>query len=123
MAEYGKLHDYALELEKSNEGTTTEVVVDDDNADKIPNFKAFYVCFKACKEGWKDGCRPMIGIDGCLLKHRCKGQSLAAVGRDGKNQMFAIAWPIVDLETKKTWKWFLEHLVSDLKIADKGQGL
>lgn len=54
-AEYGKLHDYALELKHVDDHTTIQVLVDDKNPEKISYFKAFYVCFAACKEGWKDG--------------------------------------------------------------------
>ena len=50
------------------------------------------------KAGWKSGCRPIIGLDGCFLKTVCGGQLLSAVGRDGNNQMFPIAHSIVEIE-------------------------
>lgn len=61
------------------------------------------MCLDACKNGWKAGCRPIIGVDGCFLKEVCKVQLLVALGRDGDNQMFPIAWGAVQLETKATW--------------------
>ncbi|MBA0716107.1 hypothetical protein Golax_014972 [Gossypium laxum] len=33
-----------------------------------PHFKRFYVCFEALKRGRKEGCRPILGLDGCFLK-------------------------------------------------------
>lgn len=49
-----------------------------------------------------------------------KGQLLVAVGRDGNNHMFPIAWAIVDKETTETWTWFFQYLSTDLCI---GEGL
>ena len=36
-----------------------------------------------------------------FLKGLMKGQSLVAVGRDENNQMFPIAWLVVDKETNR----------------------
>nr|GMD97534.1 uncharacterized protein LOC109154411 [Ipomoea batatas] len=45
------------------------------------------------------------------------GQLLSAVGLDGDNCMFPIAFAIVEGELKESWTWFLEQLDSDLNIA------
>ncbi|XP_057246807.1 uncharacterized protein LOC130589543 [Beta vulgaris subsp. vulgaris] len=42
------------------------------------------------------------------------GQLLVAVGRDGNNQMFPIAWAVMEVESTESWTWFLELLASDL---------
>lgn len=65
-----------------------------------------------------EGCRNIIGLDGCFLKGVCKGQLLCAVGRDGNNQMFPIAWAVVSVENKENWGWFLNLLKYDLAIGD-----
>lgn len=39
-----------------------------------------------------------------------------AVSKNGNNQIFHIAWAIVDLETKVTLKWFIRVLKYDLKF-------
>ena len=39
-------------------------------------------------------------MDECFLKGECKGQVLCAVGKDGNNDMFPIAWAIIDMEDK-----------------------
>ena len=56
----------------------------------------FYVCFHAFKQGWLEGCRNIIGFDGCFLKGAFKGELLVAVGKNGNNQMYPIAWAVVD---------------------------
>ena len=68
--------------------------------------------------GWLAGCRPIIGIDDCFLKGVCKGQLLVAVGKDADEQMFPIAWGVIDKETKRNWAWFLQWLVKELDLGD-----
>ncbi|GJR50451.1 zf-CCHC domain-containing protein [Tanacetum coccineum] len=50
---------------------------------------------KSVKDGWLAGCRKVIGLDGCFLKHTCRGELLVAMGRDANNQMYPIAWAVV----------------------------
>ncbi|GKB11705.1 hypothetical protein Tco_0845628 [Tanacetum coccineum] len=47
---------------------------------------------------------------------------LSAVGRDGNNQIYPIAWAVVSVENKDNWVWFMELLISDLGLP-YGQGL
>ncbi|KAK4391431.1 hypothetical protein Sango_1920900 [Sesamum angolense] len=54
-----------------------------------------------------EGCRPIIGLDGCFLKIIYGGQLLVAVGRDGNDNMFPIAMAIVQVENKDTRGWFV----------------
>lgn len=60
------------------------------------------------------GCRPIIGIDGCHLKGIYKGQVFCAIAKDGNEGIYPIAYAVVELETKETWCWFLERLISDI---------
>ncbi|KAK8623432.1 hypothetical protein V6N13_118317 [Hibiscus sabdariffa] len=85
---------------------------------------ARFLCRRVCKSmgGWKSGCRPFIGIDGCFLKSVSKGVLLVAIGRDGNNQMFPVAWAIVEREGKESWGWFLQKLTVDLNYPH-GEGL
>nr|KAJ0210534.1 hypothetical protein LSAT_V11C400209100 [Lactuca sativa] len=55
----------------------------------------------------------------CFLKGICKGELLAAVGRDANNNMFPLAWAVVTVENKETWEWFLDLLMHDI---DRGNG-
>ena len=81
-----------------------------------------YICLDAVRRGWLQGCRPVIGLNGCFLKSYCKGELLTVVGRDGNNQMFPIAWAVVEVENKTSWSWFIELLLDDLGVNSQGNG-
>ena len=100
-----------------------------------PRFHGLFMCFAASKEGFLNGCRPFIGIftfavcclinlntstmhcnvtslqlwfyvtglDGCFIK-------LTTTGRDGNNNIFPIAFGVVDKEDIASWCWFLTQL-------------
>ncbi|MBA0828206.1 hypothetical protein Goarm_012912, partial [Gossypium armourianum] len=91
-----EIHDYAHELRSKVPGNTIKMVVQRVIADCLPHFKRYYVCFDALKRGWKAGCRPLIGLDGCFLEGPFKSEFLTIVGRDANNQMFSIAWAVVE---------------------------
>ncbi|GAV67597.1 hypothetical protein CFOL_v3_11102 [Cephalotus follicularis] len=102
-SEYGKLCDYAEELRQTNTGTTMKMQVDR-NPGCNPMFKRFYIYFNACKEGWKVGCIPILGLDGCFLKGPAKWILLSVVGKDGSNQLFPVAWAFVEVECIDSWR-------------------
>ena len=108
--EYPKLYDYPLEILRSNPGTNIKHV-----------FQRLYVCFEACKKGFLAVCRQVIGLDGCFFKGACNGELLCALGRDPNNQMYPIAWAIVEKETSESWYWFIGLLQKDLNIAANGE--
>ncbi|KAF3663808.1 putative (+)-neomenthol dehydrogenase-like [Capsicum annuum] len=70
--------------------------------------------------GWKEGCRRIIGLDGAFLKGVCKGILLSCISKDGNNQMYPVAWVVVDKETKDTWSWFLRCISHDLELEENG---
>lgn len=74
------------------------------------------------KQGFKAGCRKVIGPDGCFFKGAVKGELLCAIGRDANNQMYPLAWAVVEHETNITWKWFVGLLIKDLEINNNGAG-
>lgn len=55
-------------------------------------------------------------MDGCFLKGQVKGELLTAICRDANNQVFLIAWVVVDMENKDNLTWFLEPLKDDLDL-------
>ncbi|KAK1646078.1 hypothetical protein QYE76_063883 [Lolium multiflorum] len=56
-----------------------------------PRFHGLFFCVNAAREGFLQGCRPFIGLDGCFIKLTSGAQILAATGRDGNNNIYPIA--------------------------------
>ncbi|KAK9274637.1 hypothetical protein L1049_021888 [Liquidambar formosana] len=125
--------DYAAELLRTNRRSTIQLLTDTRDSPNVqPVFKRFYVYLYAIKSGFRAGCRPLIGVDGCHLKGPSGMQLLAAVGWDGNDQMYPIAYAVVEAETKDAWIWFLTHLFGDIGspnhykwcfISDQQKGL
>ncbi|KAJ9553440.1 hypothetical protein OSB04_017485 [Centaurea solstitialis] len=118
---YGMLRAYGDELLRSNPGSTVKLDVTV-NPDEKNYFDRIYVCLHGLKEGWKRGCRRVIALDGCFLKGACGGELLTAIGRDGNNHIFPVAWAVVNVENKDNWTWFINLVGEDLDIVN-GEGL
>ncbi|GJT82983.1 retrovirus-related pol polyprotein from transposon TNT 1-94 [Tanacetum coccineum] len=119
LVDQNRLWEYRQALMESNPNSTCQLdMYENDQGHNI--FKRMYVCFSGLRQGWLDGCRRVIGIDGCFLTYTCKGKLLTAMRRDANNQMFLIAWSVVSVENKNNWCWFLSLLHDDL---GRGSGL
>ncbi|XP_057811287.1 uncharacterized protein LOC131025510 [Salvia miltiorrhiza] len=110
---YNKLRSYILELMRVDRGGRFELLCGDGSI-----FQGLYIGFSALKRGFLEGCRPIIGLDGCFLKTHLGGQLLCAIGKDGNNQMYPIAWAVVEVENEACWRWFLGILLEELGIHD-----
>ncbi|CAI9269996.1 unnamed protein product [Lactuca saligna] len=110
---YAKLWDYTAEIKRANPGSHVEVFLEP-QPDNTVVFDRFYVSFKGVVDGWLDGCRKVIRVDGCFLKGVCREELLSAVGRDANNNIYPLAWAVVNVENKRTWKWFLDNLMEDI---------
>ena len=69
-----------------------------------------FVCFKACWQGFLDGCRPYLAVDATHLTGRWRGQLVAASAVDGHNWLFPVAFGVVEAESEESWVWFLQQL-------------
>ncbi|XP_060967372.1 uncharacterized protein LOC133035544 [Cannabis sativa] len=100
-AAYSRLHSYFYVPERKNP-VLLRTLSREDN--RFKPFRSF-----ACRRGFKF-CRPVISIDGTFLKTRFGGTMLVAVAYDVNNQLFPIAFAIVDSENHDSWKYFLQKL-------------
>lgn len=110
--QYNKLWDYGNEIRRSNPLSSFFLNVDNGY------FSTCYMSLAACKRGFLAGCRPLICLDGCHIKTKFGGQILTAVGIDPNDCIYPIAIVVVEVESKATWKWFLQTLKEDLGIVN-----
>ncbi|GKE18204.1 multidrug resistance-associated protein 5 [Tanacetum coccineum] len=101
--EHYRLHrSYSKELLDTNPGSTIKLGVT--NTYDKTYFNRFYVYFRRLKEGFKNGCRRVVALDGCFLKSPNQGVILTAIGRDGNNHIYPISWAVVNVENKENWR-------------------
>jgi len=116
--QYKHLRSYAVELLEKNKNNTMKIKCD--LTPHGPIFERMYVCLEACKSAFVTTCKPLIGLDDYFLKGEFGGQLLFAVGKDGNNQMFPIAYAVVESENYSSWKWFVDLLIADLDGIQEG---
>ncbi|KAA0062480.1 MuDRA-like transposase [Cucumis melo var. makuwa] len=65
---------------------------------------------KFTNPGFLNFIRPVIVMDGTFLKNKYRGQLIVAVCLNGNNQIYHLAFGVVDRETDDSIQWFLEKL-------------
>jgi hypothetical protein len=94
--QYNKLWDYMETLRRTNVGSCVMMKVDRPLPDIPAKFQRLYLSLATMKRGFLAGCRPIIGLDGYFLKGPHKGQLLATISRDANNQMYPLAFAVVE---------------------------
>ncbi|XP_076931292.1 uncharacterized protein LOC143596393 [Bidens hawaiensis] len=120
--QYTHLRSYIDELLKANPGSTIKLDVEpcaNPNL-KTRQFRRIYVCYAALVKGFKLLGRELLGLDGCFMKGKYPRQILTAVGTDGNNCLYPVAFAIVEAECTDSWKWFLDLLGDDLDLPHDG---
>ncbi|KAL2932963.1 Serum amyloid A protein [Bienertia sinuspersici] len=105
---YSKLGRYLEALKESSPNSYFKLEVD--NSTHPATFDKVFFCFDGVKQGWLKGCRKVLCVDGCFFKTFLGGMLLSAIGRDANEQMYPLAWAVVEGETNASWQWFLSHL-------------
>ena len=105
---YAKLRSYVLELKRvDREGTFVCEVHPDSNC----VFWRLYVGFFAMRKNYLAVGKPVFGLDDAFLK-----TMLTVVGKDSNNQMYPLAWAVVDSENEENWRWFMGLFIIDYDI-------
>lgn len=96
---------------ETNPGSVATLLTSDDSKFRL------FVAFHASLSGFEHGCRPLIFLDGISLKANKQWKLLAATAVDGQNDIFPVAFSVVDKESSENWYWFLEQLKSALTMS------
>ena len=120
MEQYHRLWDYVATVKNSNPDSHISLQIDRRNVEERATFQRIYYGLGALKNGFLEGCRPIIGLDGCFLKSPFGGQLLTALGRDANENMFPISFAVVEVENYDSWSWFLRELISQIGRGNKG---
>lgn len=110
--QYLRIRDYLKTVINTNPGSRAIVrTIPNPSPQMNPRFHGLFYMLNAQKEGFINGCRPFIGVDGCFVKLTTGAQVLAASGRDGNNNLFPLAFAVVEKEDNNSWCWwFLQQL-------------
>ncbi|XP_062103863.1 uncharacterized protein LOC133814976 [Humulus lupulus] len=101
---YQKLPMYLYMLKQANPGTITHLLLD-----KEDRFKYLYITFSNSIKGCRY-LRPIIVVDGTFLKNAHGGTLFSASTLDSNNNIFVLAFGIVDSENDNSWLWFFSKL-------------
>ncbi|XP_026422525.1 uncharacterized protein LOC113318558 [Papaver somniferum] len=93
-------------------------------------FKRFFVAFETSITGFNNYCHPMLFIDCTFLTGKFKGGLMVACGKTGNQEIYPVAFGIVESENCDSWEWFLTNLKGIIRedrpltiISDLGIGL
>lgn len=91
--EFEKLYVYANQLKRKMPSSTVNLMTEalELGTDRR-RFKRLYVCLGPLKEGFGDGCRPLLGFDGCHLRGPFGGILLTTVATCPNDGIHSVAW-------------------------------
>ncbi|GJT16763.1 hypothetical protein Tco_0875469 [Tanacetum coccineum] len=112
---YSMLRSYGKAILDSNPGSIVKLGVTL-NPDGKNYVDRFYVCFAGLADGCKAGCRKIIALDGCFLKSPNQCEILTAIGRDGKNHIYPVAWAVA--ASKASYPQLFNKIMDKIKSAN-----
>ncbi|KAF6142140.1 hypothetical protein GIB67_037058, partial [Kingdonia uniflora] len=100
------MHELVIQVLKANLGSITTCNIDLDTN----QWKTTCIAYKASIDGFLNGCRPVLGLDGCFLKGKYEGVCLSIIGLDGNNKLLTIAIFFCRSECFETWERLQTHI-------------
>ncbi|KAF9612982.1 hypothetical protein IFM89_004785 [Coptis chinensis] len=109
---YKLVPEMCRQIMRRNLGSISKYFMNQDSHNLI----GVLVPFNASLDGWRNGCRPIVGLDGCFLKGKHGGCCLTVIGLDAMNGIFPLGIYICKAENKDTWRQFLCEMKSYLDM-------
>ncbi|XP_047337898.1 uncharacterized protein LOC124941602 [Impatiens glandulifera] len=100
---YDELPSYLLQ--KKNPGTITDIQTDEKG-----HFMYMFISLGVSIRGFIGCCRPVLCIDASFLKHKVGGQLLVAIALNANEQLYPVAFGVVDSENNNSWTYFMQQL-------------
>ena len=103
---------YLRALHKANPpvGLNNSQLVTDYQSGTNDSFGRLYIQ-PGCIESTFIESLPMILLDATFFLNVYNQSILLAIGRDGNNRSYLIAWAIVESENTDSWTWFIRNLI------------
>ncbi|GFZ19793.1 hypothetical protein Acr_28g0004980 [Actinidia rufa] len=106
---YENLPSFMRTLELRNPGTAVILETLDLGMMGVRALDRIFWAFRPCIEGFKH-CSPVIGIDGTFLYGRYTGVMLIAMAKTITNNIFPLAFALVESENYRDWSWFIHNV-------------
>lgn len=110
---YTQLPYFCEKIKETNPGSFATFTTKEDSS-----FHRLFVSFYASISGFHKGCRPLLFLDSSPLNLKYQGELLAATAMDGNDNVFPVAFAVVDAETEDNWHWFLQELKSAISTSE-----
>ncbi|XP_047331533.1 uncharacterized protein LOC124935119 [Impatiens glandulifera] len=101
---YGKLSSYLFMLAKINPGTITDIQTDEHG-----HFRCMFMSLGFSIRGFRY-CHSVLCVDANFLKHKIGCQLLVAIALDANEQLYLVAFGVVDSENNNSWTYFMQQL-------------
>ena len=98
---YAELPRFLAVLKDADPTTMTQLKCDNHGMPGTCTLNCVFCVFGPCIEGLKH-CRPVISIDETHLYGKYKGQLLIAMATDANNEVYRLAFAVVESESKET---------------------
>ncbi|XP_068662976.1 uncharacterized protein [Aristolochia californica] len=103
---YRLLPAYCEQVRKTNPGSIALIsATGQENC-----FHRLFISHRASIYGFINACRPLLELDRAHLKGKYLGALLCASAIDADDQLFPLAFAVVDVENDENWMWFLSEL-------------
>lgn len=96
-------------LMESIPGTVAKWTCSDQN-----KFRQLFVAYGSSIAGFHNGCRELLFIEAYHLSGPYKDTLLSVSTLDADDELFPLAYGVVDTDNEENWLWFLENLKSIL---------